>query len=86
MADPSHGIVFNYTPRQNTRMNQVVFWLSMSVRKPFKRCNFTFIEHLTAKVLVFNWTFEGKTLEALPKAMLNRGVRAVSGAPEARSG
>ena len=76
LSDPSHRIVFYYTPNHASWMNQVEIWLSILVRKVLKRGNFTSVENLRAKVLAFveyfnrtmakpfMWTYKGKTLAA----------------------
>jgi transposase len=76
LANPAHRIVFHYTPKHGSWMNQVEIWLSILVRKLLKRGNFTSVEHLKAKVLAFieyfnctmakpfKWTYKGKALEA----------------------
>jgi DDE superfamily endonuclease len=76
LSDPSHSIVFHYTPKHASWMNQIEIWLSILVRKVIRRGNFTSIEDVQAKVLAFidyfnqtmakpfAWTFKGKPLAA----------------------
>ncbi|HET8669281.1 MAG TPA: transposase [Candidatus Saccharimonadales bacterium] len=71
-----HRIVFHYTPKHASWMNQVEIWFSILVRKVLKRGNFTSVEDLKAKVLAFieyyqrtmakpfQWTYKGKALSA----------------------
>ena len=76
LSDASHRIVFHYTPKHASWMNQLEIWLSILVRKVLKRGNFASIAELKAKVLVFveyynrtmakpfKWTYMGKLLAA----------------------
>mgnify|MGYP005844171485 CR=1 FL=1 len=76
LADLSHRVVFHYTPKHASWMNQVEIWFSILVRKLLKRGNFTSVEDLKAKALAFieyfnhtmakpfQWTYQGKALTA----------------------
>lgn len=76
LSDPAHRIVFHYTPKHASWMNQVEIWLSILVRKLLKRGSFSSVAHLRAKVLAFieyfnrtmakpfKWTYQGKALVA----------------------
>jgi transposase len=74
LSDPTHHIVFHYTPKHGSWMNQVEIWLSILVRKLLKRGSFTSVADLTQRVLAFidyynrtmakpfKWTYQGKAL------------------------
>lgn len=73
LSDPTHTVVFHYTPNHSSWMNQIEIWLSILVRKVLKRGSFSSVEALEAKVLAFiddynqtakpfKWTYQGKPL------------------------
>jgi transposase len=76
LSDPSHPIVFHYTPKHASWLNQVEIWLSILVRKLLRRGNFRSVEDLRNQVLSFieyfnrtmakpfRWTYHGKPLYA----------------------
>jgi transposase len=74
LSDPTHPIVFHYTPKHASWLNQVEIWLSILVRKLLRRGSFTSADDLQAQVLAFiayfnrtmakpfKWTYQGKPL------------------------
>jgi DDE superfamily endonuclease len=75
LSDPSHKIVFHFTPKHCSWLNQIEIWFSILVRKLLKRANFTSIAQLKNHILEFidyfnctmakpfKWTYQGKALK-----------------------
>jgi putative transposase len=71
LHDERHFVVFYYTPKHASWMNQVEIWLSILVRKLLKRGNFTSLDDFRDKILAFiayynstmakpiKWTYTG---------------------------
>ena len=74
LSEASHKIVFHYTPKHCSWLNQIEIWFSILVRKVLRRGNFTSTDDLREKVLAFidyfnktmakpfKWTYDGKPL------------------------
>jgi transposase len=75
LHDPAHRVVFYYTPKYASWMNQVEIWLSILVRKLLKRGNFPSLDDLRDQILAFiayynrtmakpiKWTYTGLSLD-----------------------
>lgn len=71
LHDPTHQVVFDYTPQHASWMNQLEIWLSILVRKLLTRGNFTSLDNLRDQMLAFiayyhrpmakpiKWTYTG---------------------------
>jgi putative transposase len=71
LHEPTHQVVFYYTPKHASWMNQVEIWLSILVRKLLKRGNFLSLDDLRDQILAFityynatmarpiKWTYTG---------------------------
>jgi transposase len=76
LSDPSHKIVFYYTPTHASWMNQIEIWFSILYRKLLKRASFSSKLDLKSRLLAFidyfnltmakpfKWTYSGKPLNS----------------------
>lgn len=76
LCDPSHPIVFHFTPKHCSWLNQIEIWFSILTRKVIRRGDFTSPDELADKILrfidyfnatmarPFRWTYQGKPLAA----------------------
>ncbi len=74
LNDSTHRIVFHYTPKHSSWLNQIEIWFSILVRKLLKRASFKSQDDLKTQILEFidyfnktmakpfKWTYKGKVL------------------------
>ncbi|WP_269077874.1 transposase [Endozoicomonas montiporae] len=76
LSDPSHKVVFHYTPKHASWLNQIEIWFSILVRRFLKRGIFTSTEDLKTRLhgfvdffnermaKPFKWTYRARPLQA----------------------
>jgi putative transposase len=74
LSDSIHRVVFHYTPKHSSWLNQIEIWFSILVRKLLLRASFISKDDLKARVFdfidyfnrtmakPFKWTYKGKVL------------------------
>jgi putative transposase len=74
LTDNSHRIVFHFTPKHCSWLNQIEIWFGILMRKLLRRGNFTSQADLKVRIFQFidyfnrtmakpfNWTYKGKVL------------------------
>ncbi|WP_256379389.1 MULTISPECIES: transposase [Brasilonema] len=74
LSDKTHRIVFHYTPKHSSWLNQIEIWFSILVRKLLQRASFKSQDDLKTRILEFidyfnktmakpfQWTYKGKVL------------------------
>jgi transposase len=76
LRQPDHRIIFHFTPKHASWLNQIEIWFSILVRKLLRRGNFATKKHLRTKIeqfityfnatmaKPFRWTMDAKPLTA----------------------
>ena len=76
LCEPDKKIVFHYTPKHASWMNQIEVWFGMLAKKVIKRGNFKNTDELKGKIMAFidyfnktmakpfKWTYQGKVMVA----------------------
>ena len=75
LTNPAHKLVFHYTPKHASWMNQIEIWFGILNKKVIKRGSFTSVVDLKKKIIdfinyynktmarPFKWTYTGAVLE-----------------------
>ncbi|MGA1138283.1 MAG: IS630 family transposase, partial [bacterium] len=76
LQNSEHRVVFHYTPKHCSWLNQIEIWFSILMRKLLRRESFRSTKHLKQRILMFieyfnktmakpfKWTYQGKALVA----------------------
>lgn len=76
LRQTTHTVVFHFTPKHCSWLNQIEIWFSILVRKLLRRASFCSTVDLKARILdfiayfndtmakPFKWTYQGKALKA----------------------
>jgi putative transposase len=76
LTDKTHRIIFYFTPKHSSWLNQIEIWFGILMRKLLRRGNFISQSDLKSRILLFvdyfnrtmakpfKWTYKGKVLAA----------------------
>ena len=71
LKDSTHRIVFHYTPKHSSWLNQIEIWFSILVRKLLRRASFKSQDDLKTRILEFIDYFNQTISTTLIKQWLN---------------